>query len=216
VEKYIGNIQGRDAWVRFAPHRARVMRLLEGGRGTLAVLGAGNLNDLDLTELQRSYEAIHAIDVDEESVRLGIERQAASVEVHAPLDLTAPLPPLGPFDVVLSAGVLTQMILGGDPLALRDKHLDDLVALARGRIVLVTDVVSSATAPSVLGAGALEAEMAALVAARNFFTGANPYRLAALLEADERLCDVHLHDPWLWRVTVDRKHLTCAITARRR
>ncbi len=216
MEKYIGNIQGRDAWARFAPHRARVMRLLEGGGGTLAVLGAGNFNDLDLTALQRSYDAIHAFDVDEESVRLAVERQAARVEVHAPLDLTAPLPQLGPFDVVLSAGVLTQMILAGDALALRDKHLADLVALARDRVVLVTDVVSSATAPSVLGAGDLEAEMASLVAARNFFTGVNPYRLEALLEADERLCDVRLHAPWLWRVTADREHLTCAITASRR
>jgi len=192
------------------------MRLLDGGRGTLAVLGAGNLNDLDLGALQGSYEAIHAIDVDADSVRLGIERQSARVELHAPVDLTAPLPPLGPFDVVLSAGVLTQLILDGDTLALRDKHLADLAALARGRVVLVTDVVSSSTAPSVLGAADLEAEMAALVAARNFFTGANPYRLAALLEADDRLCDVRLHDPWLWRVTADREHLTCALTARRR
>jgi len=216
VAKYVGNIQGRDAWARFAPHRAQVMRLLAGGRGSLAVLGAGNLNDLDLGALQGSYEAIHAIDVDEDSVRLGIERQSAHVEIHAPVDLTAPLPPLGPFDVVLSAGVLTQLILDGDTLALRDKHLADLAALARGRVVLVTDVVSSSTAPSVLGAADLEAEMAALVAARNFFTGANPYRLAALLEADDRLCDVRLHDPWLWRVTADREHLTCALTARRR
>jgi hypothetical protein len=216
MEKYIGNIQGRDAWARFAPHRAQVMRLLEGGRGTLAVLGAGNLNDVDLGALQRSYDEIHAIDVDGESVRLGVRRQHARIDVHAPVDLTAPLPPLGPFDVVLSAGVLTQMILAGDTLALRDKHLGDLVALSRGRIVLVTDVVSSTTAPSVLRATDLEAEMAALVGARNFFTGANPYRLAALLEADQRVCDVELHDPWLWRVTADREHLTCAITARRR
>ena len=87
--------------------------------------------------------------------------------------------------------------------------------------MLVSDVVAATTAPQLAGAdpGALEPLMARLVAAGNFFTGTNPYRIVALLEEDERfradVHDVRLADPWLWAVTADRVHLTYAIVARR-
>lgn len=142
----------------------------------------------------------------------------------------------GPFDVTVSLGVLTQLLqaivdAGFAPdevhrvsLALRDKHLRDLVRLTRpgGRCVLVTDIVSSTTAPQLLHTTEmdLEPEMARLVAARNFFTGTNPYRIVAVLEDDpafrKDVCDIRLFDPWLWAVTPDRHHLTCAILATRR
>jgi hypothetical protein len=142
----------------------------------------------------------------------------------------------GPFDVTVSLGVLTQLVqtvvdtgFAADEvprisLALRDKHLRDLVRLTRpgGRCVLVTDIVSSATAPQLLHTTEtdLEPEMARLVARRNFFTGANPYRIVAVLEDDpafrKDVCDVRLFDPWLWAVTPNRHHLTCAILAARR
>lgn len=140
-----------------------------------------------------------------------------------------------PFDVTLSSGLLTQLLqsvvdstLARDEvarvsLALRDKHLRDLVNLTRigGTLILVTDIVSTASAPWLarVGHSDLEAEMAALVASGNFFTGTNPYRIVALLEEDSRLqskvTDVRLLEPWLWAVTPDREHLTCAMTARR-
>src|SRR5262249_52124995 len=109
-------------------------------------------------------------------------------------------------------------------VALRDKHLGDLVSLTRpgGRCVLVTDVVSTATAPGLerVAPVDLEAEMASLVAARNFFTATNPYRLVALFEEGERVCPLapaaRRVGPWLWAVTTDRRHLTCAIVAERR
>jgi hypothetical protein len=141
-----------------------------------------------------------------------------------------------PFDVTVSLGLLTQMLqaivdTGFAPdevprvsIALRDKHLRDLVRLTRpgGRCVLVTDIVSSRTAPRLprLSETELEAEMASLVATRNFFTGTNPYRIVAVLERDpafrKDVCDVRLFNPWLWAVTPDRHHLTCAILAARR
>jgi hypothetical protein len=141
-----------------------------------------------------------------------------------------------PFGVTVSCGVLTQLLQSVidsslEPsevvrvsLALRDKHLADLVELTQsgGTVVLITDVVSTTTAPQLLKAAAsgLEEQMAELVADRNFFTGANPYRIVALLEEDERfsrlVTEVRLVDPWLWGVTADRQHLTCAIVARRR
>jgi len=140
-----------------------------------------------------------------------------------------------PFGVTLSAGMLTQLLQSVVDaslaprdvvplcLALRDKHLADLVHLTRpgGTLVLVTDVVSTTTAPQLLEATAteLEGQLAELVASRNFFTGTNPYRIIALLEEDDHfrdlVVDVRLLDPWLWRVTPDREHLTCAILARR-
>jgi len=143
--------------------------------------------------------------------------------------------PGAPFDATISLGVLTQLLqaivdAGLPPddvprvsIALRDKHLRDLVRLTRpgGMCVLVTDVVSSATAPQLLHLAEpdLESEMARVVAARNFFTGVNPYRIVAMLEDDVMLrsdvCDVRLCDPWLWAVTPDRHHLTCAILATR-
>jgi hypothetical protein len=140
-----------------------------------------------------------------------------------------------PFGATLSAGILTQLLQSVVDasltprdvvplcLALRDKHLADLVYLTRpgGTLVLVTDVVSTTTAPQLLKAAAteLEGQMAELVASRNFFTGTNPYRIIALLEQDDRfrdlVVDVRLLEPWLWRVTADREHLTYAIVARR-
>lgn len=140
-----------------------------------------------------------------------------------------------PFDVTVSLGVLTQLmqavsdagVAAGDvpalSLAVRDKHLRDLVALTRpgGAFVLVTDFVSTATAPELLGldAGDLEPRLAALVARGNFFTGTNPFRILALLEDRETLgrdvAGARFVGPWLWPVTAERQHLTGAIVGRR-
>ena len=136
-----------------------------------------------------------------------------------------------PFDVTASTGVLTQLLqsvvesaLEGEAadevaLALRDKHLADLVALTRtgGSFVLVTDVVSTTSAPYLLtlSPDRLEEAMSDLVAARNFFTGTNPYRICEILGGLAGVRDVTLNAPWLWPVTPDRSHLTCAVVARR-
>jgi hypothetical protein len=136
-----------------------------------------------------------------------------------------------PFDVTASLGLLTQLVQAvvgaGCPddqlprvvLALRNKHLRDLARLTStgGTCVLVTDVVSSVTAPAILRTPETELAtlMAELVAARNFFTGVNPYRIVAVLEDEPPFRDtvtgVRLSAPWLWDVTPDRQYLTCAI-----
>jgi hypothetical protein len=81
----------------FGAHRARVTALaLEGapagGGGTLAVLGAGNCNDLDLQALAACFREIHLVDLDEEAVRRARDRQppavADKVVLHAPVDLS--------------------------------------------------------------------------------------------------------------------------------
>jgi hypothetical protein len=258
------NRQGRGAWGRFAPHRARVMELLLAGAAagrSLALLGPGNLNDVDLPALSAAYGSVLLADIDRDSVALALERRPPApgrVVLGAPQDLTGLLHllaagrpsaarvaatardrrlvvPGAPFDVTASTGLLTQMLgsvhesaldeaeVDAVALAVRDAHLRDLVALTRpgGRMVLVTDVVATTTAPELLRTppDRLEPAMAALVAAGNFFTGVNPYRIVALLEEDRRLSGlveaVELRGPWLWAVTADRRHLTCAVTARR-
>jgi hypothetical protein len=231
---------------------------------SLCILGAGNLNDLRLDQLLRLYAEVHLVDLDVAAVRAGLARQglaqSEAIQVHGPIDLSGILDrlptdhpeanaaeslrdllahhrcvvPGWPFDVTVSAGLLTQLLqsvidsslpprdVAPVSLALRDKHLADLVRLTRpgGTLLLVTDVVSTTTAPQLLEAAPAELEdrMAELVASRNFFTGTNPYRIVALLEEHDRfrglVTDVRLLEPWLWRVTADRQHLTCAILAR--
>src|SRR5262245_21765858 len=176
---------------------------------------------------------------------LGLLEEVSAGDVDATRVITVLITVLGdhmvdvpgsPFDVTISLGVLTQLLQSvvdaGFPtdevprvlLALRDKHLRDLVRLTSpgGTCVLVTDVVSTLTAPHLLRTAEsdLESAMARVVAAKNFFTGVNPYRIVALLEGDAAyaadVCDVRLCDPWLWAITPDRQHLTCAILATRR
>lgn len=258
------NRQSRGAWGRFAAHRAQVTGILASvaqDRGSLAVLGPGNLDDVDLSRLLDEYSEIHLVDLDADSLRSSLAARAAArpeaLVVHAPVDLTGILDRLhapedaeeilealarhrlvlagAPFGVTASTGTLTQLLQSVHDsslprrdvdrvvLALRDKHLLDLVHLTSpgGALVLVSDVVSTTTAPGLAAAApeTLEERMAGLVAAKNFFTGTNPYRIVALLEEDGRfrdlVTDVRLVDPWLWPVTPDRRHLTYAIVAER-
>jgi hypothetical protein len=181
---------------------------------SLCILGAGNLNDLRLDQLLRLYAEVHLVDLDVAAVRAGLARQglaqAEAIQVHGPLDLSGILDrlptdrpdenaadslrdllahhrcvvPGWPFELTMSAGLLTQLLqsvidsslaprdVAPVSLALRDKHLADLVHLTRpgGTLVLVTDVVSTTTAPQLLEAAPaeLEDQMAELVASRNF------------------------------------------------
>ncbi len=242
------NRQGRHAWERFAVHRSHVMQLLLSRAQpelTLCILGPGNLNDVELGPLVSVYREVHLVDIDEAAVCHGLERQGFSgsprIRVHSPVDLTGILAGTPErevlagkrFGVTASTGVITQMLQSvvdqGLPtdettkvsLAVRDRHLMDLIELTQpgGDLILVTDVVSTSTAPELLEAppDELEPLMAALVADGNFFTGVNPYRVVALLEEDKRfaslVADVEMTAPWLWAVTHDRQHLTCAVTA---
>jgi hypothetical protein len=141
-----------------------------------------------------------------------------------------------PFDVVLSAGLLTQLIslpvdaLGeGHPdltpviLAVRTGHLRLICKLLEpgGHGVLVTDVVSSDTTPGLSEAPheALPQLLCEAVKTRNFFTGTNPLSLVNALCTDPLLSmsieDVRLSRPWRWCVAPSRTYLTVALTFRR-
>lgn len=85
-----------SAWELYAPHRERVTQLLHNLRmpaaGRLCLLGAGNLNDVDLTVLSSAFREIVFVDVDADAVRRGLERQGfaedARFRVVAPVDVS--------------------------------------------------------------------------------------------------------------------------------
>jgi hypothetical protein len=80
-------------WDGFAEHRVRTTALaLEAPGQTLAVLGAGNCNDLDLAALAARFREIHLVDLDEEALQRARAREAPEVAarliLHAPVDLS--------------------------------------------------------------------------------------------------------------------------------
>jgi hypothetical protein len=93
------------SWDDFSSHRERVTRLaLEAAPdagGRLAVLGAGNCNDVDLGALAARYQEVHLIDVDLEAVRRAKARALSDVAsrlvLHAPVDLTGSMDRLAAF-----------------------------------------------------------------------------------------------------------------------
>jgi hypothetical protein len=254
------NAQTRDAWRRCAAHRQRIQELILAGSGErggrMCVLGAGNCNDLDLSILGRRFTEIHLADIDREALEAAVARQHPSddarIVLHAPCDLSGILgiekrpddllgrirahsPELdGPYDLVLSTGLLTQMFQSAEDLGLpgpatldlvlelRRQHLRLLFDLVRsgGAFILVTDVVSTASAPDLRTCAAehLDARLAQLIEARNFFTGANPAAIWKEITEDAELSRrtsvIESHDPWLWPVTASHDYLTWAMTVR--
>ena len=144
------------------------------------------------------------------------------------IDEYAPAIDGAPFDVVLSAGLLSQMYmtihdLGLPPddaarlvVALRRRHLADLARLSvpGGAFILVSDVVATTTAPDLpaLPEARLGDRMRELVDAGNFFTGQNP---AALWEDLSGLGERAVHDPWLWPLAESHSYLVWAVVVRR-
>src|SRR3954469_24491864 len=75
------NSSTRQAFDKYSRHRAQQMALLQGWRGErLAVLGAGNCNDLDLTALAHSFRELHLFDIDSQALAGAYERQSKWVQ----------------------------------------------------------------------------------------------------------------------------------------
>ncbi len=140
---------------------------------------------------------------------------------------------LGPFDVVASVGLLTQLIemvdvtLGNQHpqflalmSAVRLRHLRLLLELTQpgGKAWLFVEVVSSLTCPELLHTpetGLVTVLQQALVR-QNFFTGVNPVMLSRLFTEDPELAagiaTLQLTDPWLWTFFT-RTYAVCAFSA---
>ncbi|HXU80002.1 MAG TPA: hypothetical protein VN914_01305 [Polyangia bacterium] len=272
VDYHRKNNQATQArWDSFAEHRVRVTALaLEGPGQTLAVLGAGNCNDLDLPALAARFRAIHLVDLDEESLVRARDRQPESVRerlvLHAPVDLSGAFDRLaafkgkpataaeqarlvgesvqkilqalpGPFDVVLSACMLSQLMhscyvaLGLQhpqlhlmAAALGLAHLRSLAALVGpgGTGILVTDTISSET----YALEELWADKPPLALLEEIdrtdrvLTGTGPTFLKRIFRDDPEVAPLatapRLVEPWLWRFTEEMTFLVYALVFRRR
>ena len=256
-----------DGWDRFVDHRRRQSDLvIDHGGGTLAVLGAGNCNDLDLAKVAAAFESIHLVDLDEEALRRARSRQTAEVAaklvLRAPIDVSGVLAELARlrgktvspdqlsalsraavdqvvaalperFDTVLSACMLSQIMhtcsvaLNAHPQlahigkALAVAHLRTLLALARpgGRVVFVTDTVSSDTYPlrELWGEQAPAALLTHLDQTNNVLSGTGITFVRQVLAAEtsfpvER---PRLVEPWLWQMHEDVTMMVYALTLRR-
>jgi hypothetical protein len=140
-------------------------------------------------------------------------------EIDAALAAAATISAGQPCDVVASVCLISQ-ILEGLALALGPEHLRYLELVQRlrhnhfrlliehlksgGTGLLITDVVSSDTAPQIIGAQplALPVLVRELIQQGNFFTGLNPAVIHALLVTDPllacRVADVTILAPWTW------------------
>ena len=220
-----------------------------GGEGRLCLLGIGNANDVDLVALAAHYQAIHVADVDAEAVDRALSRVPPALRErfvsHAPLELSGmldrleqpkvpPTPELvatavsrvvgalpGPFDVVVSCSLLTQLQLvllqlvgDKDPrfeelrTALGGIHMRTLAGLLApgGVALLVTDLTTSEIyAPlDFLDADAdLGKLMADLLSVGQVIHAAHPGLLSAEIRRDPELSHRFAArspvGPWLWK-----------------
>lgn len=78
------NSQTKASWDVFGHHREKTTSLIIGAAGTsagsLAVLGAGNCNDLDLPAIASTYTDMYLFDIDEPALVAGVERQSLPKE----------------------------------------------------------------------------------------------------------------------------------------
>lgn len=172
------NRQTDGSWETFRSHRDQITRWIESlvqrsssarEKRRLAVLGAGNTNDLDLARLSDLFDEVVLLDWDADAVRAGIERQKAMPQHAEPvagkdrwsriivgpsLDLSensAKIRSLGKFGVVASIGLLSQIIeLSLSRLA--DQKVDDPTDVAdsldvtrRKHFSVVSDLMGSAS-----------------------------------------------------------------------
>ncbi len=253
----LNNRRTADAWERYTWHRQRLADLIAAASigkpiPTVCILGAGNLNDIDLAQLLQWFHRVVLVDIDREAVVFGVERQSQcacdQIEIVAPWDITGclfgqhgqqhnekvcPLSiPGGPFDIVLSAGLLSQLFQSivttgavTHPrleflLQVRRQHLQLLLQSIKsdGTAIFVTDVVSSVTVPGLehVPESSLGNLLEQLLGERNFFIGTHPRTIER--EIDQLAVEHQLsikttvHPPWLWQIGPDKRHLMWGMT----
>ncbi|MGH7505182.1 MAG: hypothetical protein ACRELX_06010 [Longimicrobiales bacterium] len=232
----------------------------------ICVLGAGNCNDLDLRRIAGAGARIHLVDIDGDALERAIQRQGMTTGddfvLHPGIDVSGVAPMLdaarnggadidalilaadaprtlelpGAFDLVISSGVLTQLVraaagaLGEDharlddvAIALRAGHFRTLVDLLRpgGRALLVTEVASSESLPGMALANddALGALLLRAIATGQLFMATNPaamlHWLGAARPAGARLAAPGLVGPWRWQLSPRLQLLVVGLLLRR-
>jgi hypothetical protein len=268
VAGQLGNNQDtRLAWQQFSGHRLKVMNLIKAARhedaASIAILGAGNCNDLDLFELADAFPAVHLFDLDAEAIEYGIASQGVvhrqNIHRHAPFDVTGCLQLLAPYfgrpltqaefqalleaflssrapatgdtyDVVVSDCILSQIIstlgqlkltqeqLVSLTLAVRYQHLRTLLDWLRpaGRLVFITDVVSSDTLPELPRLRETEwlPALRQCLQTANFITGLNPEMVSNMLQTEpyfrQHEVNYRFIAPWRWDISDNRAYLVYA------
>jgi hypothetical protein len=88
------NSRSAGSWDLYAEHRQKLTELVaaHGPRRRVAILGAGNCNDLDLAALAKSFEEIHLADLDPAALARALRRQTTPTRrrlfTHAGRDLS--------------------------------------------------------------------------------------------------------------------------------
>ena len=212
------------------------MQLLgdEGRRqGKVAILGAGNCNDLDLVQLVSECGEIHLFDLDREAMEDALLRQGVSerpnIHLRDDLDLSG-LSDSAPgtarksaseFDLVVSTCVVSQLLetvsrvlppgLQRDRtmLQVRDAHVRLMTGLMTegGTGIVVTDM---AEADSDLDSSAPPEPASARELARtgSYFLGLDPKGIQQALGA---VRNPKQSEPWTWQLDPVRRYLVQAV-----
>lgn len=229
------NRSTRENWHSFTRHRNRVMELLGGEsrrQGKVAILGAGNCNDLDLVQLASECGEIHLFDLDREAMEGALLRQGVSERpnIHLRDDLelsglsdsehaTGP-DPAADFDLVVSTCVVSQLLetvsrvlppgLHRDRIMLqvRDVHVCLMTGLTApgGTGIVVTDMAEADSDPD-SSAPPEPASARELARKGSHFLGLDPKGIRQALGAVRNLKE---SEPWAWQLDPVRRYLVQA------
>jgi hypothetical protein len=246
----LNNRENPQNWRDFENHRARTMQLVQGlsPADAICVLGAGNCDDLDLSLLQARFGTVHLVDWDGAALERASSRtiQQGRIVLHPGVELTGLLEKVdswgddpeafarfsedapariaraigGPFDVVLSSALLSQLSVPFYAILARTApewallmhavarvHLESMALLTRpgGHCVLIGDALYAPTRPDPsspapeLAWESLDPEVEARL--REGMPLRNPEFLLRML-AEPPLADLFerptLTNPWRW------------------
>ena len=80
LRQQVYNQTTRGSWKYFSQHRNQILNLVFeeslDRQGKLAILGAGNCNDLDLKDLLGHFREVHLFDLDQTAMEFALRRQS--------------------------------------------------------------------------------------------------------------------------------------------
>lgn len=153
--------------------------------------------------------------------------------IAAATEFTGPDLGRDPFHVVVSTCMLSQIILAARSslpegsaefpslaLALRNRHLELMLenTAPGGHALVITDIVSSSTAPELLAAKGYELVRLRdeLLGRHNHFFGLNPHKIEQYVRRHlaNRCCGIQHRPPWVWSFG-DRCYLVAGLVLQR-